>query len=101
MRSKDIAQAADDAVIASSRLFVVNWFVGRRPETYITKVVVRSDLWERAEFLTLEDARHAQEWRGADQHGRRGLIYAVSQNSMITVFVDDDYEKRRESCLSG
>lgn len=99
-RSKEIAQRADDEVIASSQLFVVNWFLGRDPSTYRTGKVIRKELWRRAEFSNLADARAAKNAAGRDEFGRMGLIYAVSLTGGITVFVDDNYERRRENCPS-
>lgn len=99
LTSKQIAQQADDKIISEAGMFVVNWFKGRDYESYRTLNVIREKLWDRAEFSSLGEARRAQTEAGKDEHGRLGLLYAVSKTG-ITVFVDQDYEKRREECLS-
>lgn len=93
LRSKDIAQMEDDKVIASSKKFSVNWFLGRPDHTYKTLIVEREEMWVRKEFDTLEEARAAVEAAGTDAQTRRGMIYAIGDRD-LTVFVDRDYEKR-------
>lgn len=76
LRPKDLAKAADDALIAASRRFTVNWFVGRAADD--GGRVSRASLWDREEFTSLEDARAAVGARGCDEHGRKGIVYAIT-----------------------
>lgn len=98
MKSKDLAQIADDKVITNASYFVVNWFIGRSLESYRNPGPIdRHSLWERAEFTTLAEARAAVRRYGQDPYGRWGLIYAVGGGSGcidVSVFVDDNFETR-------
>lgn len=100
-RPKDIAQAADDAIIARAALFVVNWFLGR-PDKVVGRLS-RSEMWRREEFPTLAAARAARNAVPPDAQGRRGMIYASAFEGSreITVFVDDGYEARAEQRARG
>lgn len=103
LTSKQIAQQADDDVIASATKFSVNWFLGRTDESYRTGRIYREDMWSRIEVDTLEEARAAVEAAGADRNGRRGLIYAVGAigEREVTVFVDPEFEARRKALVDG
>lgn len=92
-RSKDLAKAADDAVIAQAVMFTVVRFIGRTGP--VTGPLKRSDLWDRFEFPVSDDvnrdaalaaARSKRDELGNDDHGRVPQIYAVGPGN-VTVHV--------------
>jgi hypothetical protein len=102
LRSKDLAQRADDEIIQTADLFVVNWFIGRSKETYdpqYRQPLRREDLWIWKEFPTLEEALEARRAAGPDPYGRWGAIYAANTQRDISVFVDDAYIERTKPKL--
>jgi hypothetical protein len=78
LRSKDLARIADSAAIRAASSFRVNWLLGRGE-------------YRNAYFTTVVDARAARDEAGSDEHGRRGLIYALCDNG-AAIHVGDEYE---------
>lgn len=83
-RSKELQAAADAAAIAAAPEFTVVRFLGRRPGD---GAVARENLYDVRRFaaaayggsaVALAEARRVAAAIGADEFGRRPLVYAVT-----------------------
>lgn len=95
VKSKDLARAADQAIIDRAEYLTVIRFIGRSPGR-IVGTLRRETLRERLEFhsdtlggpaAALAAARAAKAAIGTDEHGRPAVIYAVGAGG-VTVHVE-------------